>query len=259
MSDYTIIGTVLALAVAILILSGLALYVAFRLRETLRDEKGRGTRAVKVAFLIGLLFLSGGVFYFFASGFGASGNIASTASTSSLSASSTSVTAATGSSSTTASDTSHSASSTTTTSTTSAATVTTTTTTSSSATASGQSVSASPSCPGRVTAGQTFTCQVTVYNQGTVKYSSTTLVSSGDFLDFTILGCTESVNGGSATSLSTTANSVAVGSLEPGTTVLTISVQAPGKSGQYSNDGLTLNAPGFTQPLSMTFSIQVAA
>ncbi len=45
-SDYTIIGTVLAISVAIILLSGLALYISFRLRETLHEEKGRGARAV---------------------------------------------------------------------------------------------------------------------------------------------------------------------------------------------------------------------
>ena len=247
-SEFSIVGTVLALAVAILLLSGLALYVAFRLRETLRDEKGGGTRTVKVAFLIGMLFLSGGVFYFFASGFNGPGGSSTTqgsfSTTSTMSSSlvrSSTETTFTSATSPTGTTTASSTSTTTTTSTAQGVTMPT------------------PSCPSRVTAGSTFVCYVTVYNQGSTSYGSATLVSSGDFLKFAILGCAESVNGGPSTSLSTTSNSVAIGNLSPGTTVLTISIQAPAQSGQYSNDVLTLNAPGFAQPISATFSIQVTA
>lgn len=236
-SDFTIVGTVLALAIAILLLSGLALYVAFRVRETLRDEKGGGARAAKVAFLIGLLFLSGGVFYFFASGFNVQGG--NTSSTLSTSASSTS-------------------SSGTLTSTSTTSTMTSQTSTSSTTRAQGVSMPA-PSCPSRVTAGATFTCSIYIYNQGSTTFSSATIVSSGDFSKFSFLGCMESVNGGPATSVSTTGNSIAVGNLVPGTTVLTLTVQAPSQSGQYSNSVLTLNAPGLSSPISVTFSIQVTA
>ena len=219
-SDYTIVGLVLAVAVAILLLTGLALYVAFRLRETLRDEKGGRSRTVKVAFLIGLLFLSGGVFYFFASGFGASGGNSSTLGTSS----------------------------------------TTTGPASSTHTSTAQAVSMpTASCPSRAMAGSTFTCYVTIYDQGSTTYGSATLLSSGDFLKFKILGCTESVNGSPSTFVPSSSNSVALGNISPGTTILTVSVQAPSQSGQNNNNVLTLNAPLLTQPISVTFTIQVNA
>jgi hypothetical protein len=239
-SDVTIVGTVLALSVAILLLSGLALYVAFRVRETLRDEKGGGTRAVKVAFLIGLLFMSGGVFYFFASGFNVANGNTSTPNTASTTASFTSnTTPGSTSSSTTTSSTSSQATST---------------------VSSTSSVSMpAPSCPTRVTAGSIFTCYITVYNQGSTTFNSATVVSSGDFASFAFQTCTESLNGGPASQVPTTSNTIALGNLPPGTIVLTLTVQAPTQSGQYSNSIMTLNAPGLAEPISATFAIQVTA
>lgn len=234
--DVAILGTVLALAVAILLLSGLALYIAFRIRETLRDEKGGSARAVKVAFLIGLLFLSGGIFYFFASGFNAVGGGSSTQTSSSVLSSTTSTISIS-----------------------SASSVQGTSTSTTSSTNVGAVSLSSPSCPSRVKAGSTFTCYITVYNQGSTTFSGTTIVSSGDFTKFVFLSCSESVNGGSATTVSTSSNTIALGNLTPGTTVLTLSVQAPAQSGQNNNSILTLNAPGLTQPLSVTFSIQATA
>ncbi len=256
-SDYTIIGTVLALAVAILLLAGLALYVAFRVRETLRDERGGSTRAVKVAFLIGLLFLSGGVFYFFASGFGGSGGSSSVLSTSTASSSTGSAftstpSTSTGVSSTTSTTSGQSSSSTSTSTSTSPSSSTTTT--------AAQEVSMpAPSCAGnRVTAGMTFSCSLTIYDAGSTTYSSATLVSSGDFAKFTFLSCDESVNGGSSTPVSCSAGAVAVGNIVPNTIILTLTIQAPSQSGQNNNCVLTLSANGL-QPITVTFSIQVTA
>ncbi len=247
-TDFTILGTVLALAVAILLLSGLALYVAFRVRETLKDEKGGGARTAKVAFLIGLLFLSGGVFYFFASGFNGPGSTSTLGTTTGTASSATSSNAGSSSTSTSSSQASTSSSST-----------TSTVSTSSSSAPSGPVSMPSPTCPTRVTAGTSFTCTITIYNQGATSYSSASVVSSGDFAKFSILGCTESVNAGPQSSVPTTATSIAVGNLAPGTTQLTVTIQAPSQSGQYNNDVATLNAPGMPQPISVTFSIQVTA
>lgn len=253
-SDYTIVGTVLAIAIAILLLSGLALYVSFRVRETLHEEKGRGARAAKVGLLIGLLFLSGGMFYFFASGFSSPGGSLTGQGTTSMTTSP-SVTSSTPSATTSTSTTSVSTSTST-----SPTTSTTTQTTGSPSTTATQSVSMSaPSCPSRVTASSTFTCTITVYDQGTTTYSSSTIVSSGDFSKFTFVSCTESINGGPATQVSTSSNTIATGNLAPGTTVLTLTVEAPSQSGQYSNSVLTLNAPGFAQPISVVFAMQVTA
>ena len=64
--DVSILGIVFALILFIIIFSAIILYLAFRIKETFREEKKRGVRIAKIAFLIGVLFLAGGSFYFFA-------------------------------------------------------------------------------------------------------------------------------------------------------------------------------------------------
>jgi len=64
--DVSILGIVFALILFIIIFSAVILYLAFRIKETFREEKRRGVRIAKIAFLIGVLFLAGGSFYFFA-------------------------------------------------------------------------------------------------------------------------------------------------------------------------------------------------
>ena len=64
--DLSVIGIVFAIILFIVFFSAVILYLAFRIKETFREEKKRGMLAVKVAFLIGILFLAGGSFYFFA-------------------------------------------------------------------------------------------------------------------------------------------------------------------------------------------------
>ena len=64
--DVSIIGIVFAIILFIIFFAAVVLYLSFRIKETFREEKKRGMLAVKVAFLIGILFLAGGSFYFFA-------------------------------------------------------------------------------------------------------------------------------------------------------------------------------------------------
>ena len=227
-SDYAVLGEALAVAVDILVLSGLALYVAFRVRETLRDEKGRGARAAKVGFLIGLLFLSGGVFYFFAAGLNQpTGSVPSTTNTSSPAAvSSTTTVAGAPASSTTTSLSTASGSPTSTVASTTA--YTTTLVTSSAAnTATSQVGMATPQCPGKVVAGQTFQCTIYIYNTGSSAFSSATLTSLGTFYQFAFVSCSESINGGPAVLVQVSNHTVSLGNVAPGTADLTLTVEAP--------------------------------
>jgi len=64
--DISTLGIIFAISLLIIIFSAIVLYLAFRIRETFRNEEKRGIRTAKIVFLIGTLFLAGGIFYFFA-------------------------------------------------------------------------------------------------------------------------------------------------------------------------------------------------
>jgi len=64
--DLSIIGIVFAIILFIIFFAAVILYLSFRIKETFREEKKRGMLVVKIGFLIGILFLAGGSFYFFA-------------------------------------------------------------------------------------------------------------------------------------------------------------------------------------------------
>jgi len=64
--DIAIIGIIFALILLIVFFSAVVLYLSFRIKETFRKETRRGATIAKTAFLIGILFLAGGIFYFFA-------------------------------------------------------------------------------------------------------------------------------------------------------------------------------------------------
>ncbi|MCX9088627.1 MAG: hypothetical protein OIN90_13805 [Candidatus Methanoperedens sp.] len=61
-----ILGIGIAITFAIIALSAVILYLGFRIKETFREEKSLKIQFAKTFFLIGILFLAGGVFYFFA-------------------------------------------------------------------------------------------------------------------------------------------------------------------------------------------------
>lgn len=65
-ADISIIGIVFAIILFIIFFAAVILYLSFRIKETFREEKKRGMLAVKIGFLIGILFFAGGSFYFFA-------------------------------------------------------------------------------------------------------------------------------------------------------------------------------------------------
>jgi len=64
--DFAILAIVFALILLVVFFSAVVLYLSFRIKETFRKETRRGATIAKVAFLIGTLFLAGGIFYFFA-------------------------------------------------------------------------------------------------------------------------------------------------------------------------------------------------
>ncbi|VVB95726.1 Uncharacterised protein [uncultured archaeon] len=64
--NFNIIGIGIAVTFAIISLSAIVLYLAFRVKETFREEKSVKIQVVKTIFLIGILFLASGMFYFFA-------------------------------------------------------------------------------------------------------------------------------------------------------------------------------------------------
>ncbi len=236
-SDFTLIGTVLAVSIAIILLSGLALYVAFRLRETLRDEKGGGARAAKVAFLIGLLFLSGGVFYFFASGFNPQNGGSST------------LTVTTGSGASTSTSTSSSSSTTSTSTTTSS-----TSTVSTTASAPGSSLSMSVSYPSSVGAGAGFYIQFTIYNNGASPVSGGSIDVGNLIYTFTINNATEC--NPQCAAITWSGSVINVGTVNPGATVVSIGVKAPAQPTQYSGSA-SLYYQGVTQPTTVTVTIRV--
>ncbi|MCD6504586.1 hypothetical protein J7K52_04330 [Candidatus Bathyarchaeota archaeon] len=65
LNSLSILGIVFALVLFLIAFSAIILYIAFRVKEALREEEKRGVTVVKVAFLIGTLFLAGGGLYFF--------------------------------------------------------------------------------------------------------------------------------------------------------------------------------------------------
>ncbi len=66
--NFEILGIGIAVTFAIIALSAITLYLAFRIKETFREEKGLKIQVAKTFFLVGMLFLAGGMFYFFAQG-----------------------------------------------------------------------------------------------------------------------------------------------------------------------------------------------
>ena len=241
-SDYSLIGMVLAISMAIILLSGLALYVAFRLRETLREERGRGARAAKVGFLIGLLFLSGGIFYFFAIGFSSLGGTAAT------------LTSSTTSESSIASSTTSTASSSPTTS------ISTSSSTASSSTSPAQgSLSLSSSFPPSENAGSTFFGSFTMIDNGSVSVGSVSVQVGNLLNEFAFQSCTISVNGGvfqDCTS-SLSGNVISLGSVTPGTTVITLGLKAPSHPGQYSNEVTLYYFLGTQRSILTTITIHI--
>jgi hypothetical protein len=62
--DFTVIAIVFTLVLLLVFFSAVVLYLAFRVKETFRKETRRGANIAKTAFLIGTLFLAGGIMYF---------------------------------------------------------------------------------------------------------------------------------------------------------------------------------------------------
>lgn len=67
--DASIVGMVFAIILFIVFFSAIVLYLAYRIKETFRSETRRGIVVIKIVFLVGILFLAGGSFYFLANTF----------------------------------------------------------------------------------------------------------------------------------------------------------------------------------------------
>ena len=67
--DASILGMVFAIILFIVFFSAIVLYLAYRIKETFRSETRRGIVITKIVFLVGILFLAGGSFYFLAGTF----------------------------------------------------------------------------------------------------------------------------------------------------------------------------------------------
>lgn len=61
----SILGIIFALILFIIAISAIILYLAFRIKEIFREEGRKGMTVVKIAFLVGILFLAGGSLYYF--------------------------------------------------------------------------------------------------------------------------------------------------------------------------------------------------
>jgi Domain of unknown function DUF11 len=269
-SDVSVIAAVLAISLVILILSGLALYVAFRVRETFKDDKGTGIRTVKLVLLIGLLFLTGGVFYFFASGIGSPGASTTTALTSASSTAivvastppstitaSTTVTVTTTPTtvtttttipptSTTSSISSKPPSTTSTGSSTSTTSSTSLTTTSTKVSGSGQGVSITLSYPSTVMVGSTFDFSITITNGGTGTANSVAIQAGDIFSAFKFV----------SSNYPTSGNVIVVGDVAPGSIVVNLELTAPSQPQQFSGT-ITLTYQQMAGPLAASVSIRV--
>ncbi len=62
--DLTIVAIVFTLILLLVFFSAVVLYLAFRIKETFRKETKRGSNIVMTAFLIGVIFLAGGIMYY---------------------------------------------------------------------------------------------------------------------------------------------------------------------------------------------------
>ncbi|HUW66604.1 MAG TPA: hypothetical protein VMW20_00990, partial [Candidatus Nanoarchaeia archaeon] len=59
-------GIGISIVFTIIAFSAIILYLSFRIKETFREEKGIKNQIVKTVFLLGILFLAGSMFFFFA-------------------------------------------------------------------------------------------------------------------------------------------------------------------------------------------------
>jgi hypothetical protein len=64
--DLWIFGIGIAVAFAIIALSAIILYLSFRIKSTFENDKSVKVQIVKTFFIVGVLFMAGGMFYYFA-------------------------------------------------------------------------------------------------------------------------------------------------------------------------------------------------
>jgi hypothetical protein len=258
-SEYSIIGEVLAIALAIILLSGIALYVAFRVKETFHEERGRGARVAKVALLIGLLFLSGGVFYFFAAGFNSSGSGTSSTLSSTVTNSSHSSTSSSHSSTSSTSSTRSSSGTSTSVSSTVSSSKTSSKTTSSSSSSILGGLSLTTSFPSTETKGSSFDGTFTIVNNASVAAGSATLQLMNLLKQFDLQSCSMSVNGGEVQDCSPSVSEdlLTLGNIAPGTTIITLKLAAPSQPGQFMDMVMLHYQLGTPRTLTATINVHV--
>lgn len=234
--DLAIIGIVIALILVIIFFSAAALYLAFRIKETFRKETRRGATAAKIGFLIGILFLAGGIFYFFASTLRNTGTPSATAPPS--------PTAPTVSPPSTPT---FAASSPSTPNQTPTPPADVTPTSSPTPTpAPSPTLSLSVSYPPSVKINTTFTVGFTIINPTAATAHGVTIHADAFFADFKIQASTHEVVG----------NIVNVGDVPPGTTIVSLELLTPKKAGIVT-DTVLLLFQEMTTPITQEITISV--
>lgn len=190
--DLTVIGIVFALILLIIFFSAVVLYLSFRIKETFRKETRKGFTIVKIGFLIGILFLAGGIFYFFANSLG---NIMGPSPTPSP---------------------------------------------------SNPYLSLTLSYPSSVTFNTLCTVNFTVINPTSATAHGATIQAVVLFSDFLIQSSTHEVLG----------NIITIGDVPPGTTIMSLELLAPSKTGTVS-DTVSLSFQEMMAPVTQEITISV--
>ncbi len=220
--DIAIIGVVFAIILLIIFFSAIVLYLSFRIKETFRKETRRGATVAKVAFLIGILFLAGGLFYFFANTF-------------------TNITDPTPSPTPTPPGATPTPTPTTTT-----PTPTETPTTPTPTPSQTPILTFSVSAPSQINMNSELSVSFTITNPTTYTANGVYIETSGLFTDFTLQSTTHP----------TTGSVISIGEAPSGVTIVNVELTAPNRAGTYIYT-VTLSFQEMENPLTRNLTIMV--